>query len=173
MNKIIYTIGDITHPRPGYECDYIINTVNCVGVMGKGVALAFKQAYFWIMPEYQLRCRTHMLNPGDTYVDQESLRHHNDPNIIHAATKGDWRNPSRKAWIIDVLINLSQDVTCLPIKSLALPALGCGNGGLSWDVIGPITARFLESLDIKVVIYLSPGMKHYHIPVQCALEDIS
>jgi O-acetyl-ADP-ribose deacetylase (regulator of RNase III) len=164
MSRIIYVVnGDITNPRPGHGCAYVVNTVNCVGVMGKGVALAFKTKYPWIMPQYERLCRQHKLLPGEVYSDAASESRPDSPYILNAATKDHWRDTSQMSWIVDILCGLSRGIEQRHITEIAMPALGCGNGKLDWDEVGPLIAEFFEGIDLRIMVYISEGMHQYHI----------
>lgn len=128
----------------------IVNAVNCVGVMGKGIALEFKRRYPAMFADYVRRCRDKKVQLGKPYpyfVNSQNTF------IINFPTKGHWRSSSR---ITDIIAGLDYLVAHLDdwgIKSLALPALGCGHGGLAWPVVKPILCGKLGALSLPVEIY--------------------
>jgi O-acetyl-ADP-ribose deacetylase (regulator of RNase III) len=134
----------------------LVNTVNCVGVMGKGIALQFKQAYPENFKAYKRACDAEAVQPGQMFVfDTSSLL---PPRyVINFPTKRHWRGKSCLEDIQAGLKALVQEVHQLGIRSIAIPPLGCGNGGLDWAVVKPlIVDAFAHLPDVKVVIY-EPG----------------
>lgn len=139
------------------EAEALVNTVNCVGVMGKGIALQFKQAYPEMFSEYEKACRRKEVQPGKMHVvSTKSLL--NPKYIINFPTKRHWKNKSRMEDIELGLADLIKVVKELNIKSIALPPLGCGNGGLRWDEVRPkIEAAFEHLQDVEVHLYEPAG----------------
>ncbi len=114
--------------------DALVNTVNEVGVMGKGVALMFREEFPESSQEYQRAARDGEVQIGRMYVSQSNSLV--GPRwIIHFPTKKHWRQPSKLAWIRDGLRDLIRVIHRRGIRSVALPPLGCGNGGLDWHVV--------------------------------------
>ena len=135
------------------ETDAIINTVNCVGVMGKGVALQFKQAYPDNFKAYAKACKAQQVVLGKMFV--YSTGQLTPPRyIINFPTKGHWKANSR---LDDIRHGLDDLVTVIQkhsIESIAMPALGCGNGGLDWsDVLPLIEATFAKLPNVKLVLF--------------------
>lgn len=136
------------------KCQTLVNTVNCVGVMGKGIALEFKNKYQAMFDEYKNVCRRHeLLHGGDLwlydYVDVFIPR-----KILCFATKEHWRNPSKIEWIERGLQQFVNKYKYWNITSIAFPKLGCNNGGLNWETqVKPLMIKYLEPLDIKIEIY--------------------
>lgn len=130
----------------------LINTVNTVGVMGKGVALAFKKRYPDMYRNYVRRCDRHEVRLGEPYVYRAD-----DHLIVNFPTKGHWRSVSRLSDIVSGLDYLERHYKEWHIRSLAVPPLGCGNGQLEWRVVGPILLRYLRRLDIPVELYAPHG----------------
>lgn len=131
----------------------LVNTVNCVGVMGKGVALDFKKRFPANFSDYALRCERKQVRPGKPYPFE-------DPSgklIVNFPTKNHWRSPARVADIETGLDHLVKHWEQWGVKSLALPPLGCGNGGLEWAEVGPLIYRKLHSLPIDVEVYAPFG----------------
>ncbi len=129
--------------------------VNCEGVMGAGLARSFKQRHPEAFVTYNVSCRMGTLTPGTVssalIFDKPTIR-----TAIFVPTKMHWRNPSTVVLIETSLKALKEflverSVAKGPLKSLAIPKLGCGLGNLSWDVVGPMVLSFVESLDDSVV----------------------
>ena len=127
----------------------IVNTVNCTGVMGAGLALEFALRYPNMLTDYEKKCESRMIQVGlvDYFVD-------NDITIINFPTKWHFKYPSKKIWIEDGLKNFVKSYKENNIQSVAFPKLGTYNGGLLWDEIKPLMETYLKGLDIKVYICL-------------------
>lgn len=139
------------------DVDALVNTVNCVGVMGRGVALAVKAAYPRVYAEYRRACEEHLVQPGKMLTIL-SGRRGNPQYIINFPTKRHWKGKSRLADIKAGLPALVDEVNRLRIESVAVPALGCGNGGLDWAVVRPLIVDAFEALpDARVVLFDPPG----------------
>ncbi len=135
----------------------LISTVNCVGVMGKGVALQFKRAYPEMFADYVLRCERKEVQLGRPYVFDAGQH-----LIVNFPTKGHWRAVSKLSDIeagLDALVELVKQWN---IKSIAVPPLGCGNGQLDWEVVGPTLVLGLARLGIPVELY---------VPHELSVED--
>lgn len=153
IDVVIFKEGNLL--KDGAEA--LVNTVNCVGVMGKGIALQFKQAYPKMFTSYEKASRKNEIVPGKMHVvETQSLL--NPKYIINFPTKRHWRNDSRMEDIDAGLIDLVKLVEELNIQSIAIPPLGCGNGGLAWsDVYPRIVAAFKELPNVKVHLYTPSG----------------
>ena len=130
----------------------IVNTVNTVGVMGKGLALAFKQRYPDMFLKYREACEKHQLSIG-----QLMLIYEEDHWLLLFPTKENWRNPSKLEYIEKGLMKFVDTYAQKKISSVAFPRLGCGNGELSWGDVKPLMEMYLSKLPIDVYIYLGPG----------------
>jgi O-acetyl-ADP-ribose deacetylase (regulator of RNase III)/uncharacterized protein YwgA len=131
----------------------LVNTINCVGVMGKGIALDFKKMYPEMYEEYVELCQNHKIKPGCPYYYTDF----NGVSVINFPTKDHWRSPSRLSYIIDGLDWFRANYEKLGITSVAFPPLGCGNGGLSWELVGPVMYEKLSDLPIETEIYAPFG----------------
>jgi O-acetyl-ADP-ribose deacetylase (regulator of RNase III)/uncharacterized protein YwgA len=131
----------------------LVNTVNCVGVMGKGIALEFKNRYPNMFSEYVQLCKAGKVSPGIPYYYSDLL----GVSVINFPTKDHWRSPSKLSYIISGLDWFVKNYEDLGITSIAFPALGCGNGGLSWSVVGPLMYSKLRYLPINIEIYAPYG----------------
>jgi O-acetyl-ADP-ribose deacetylase (regulator of RNase III) len=135
----------------------IVNTVNCVGVMGKGIALQFKQRWPQNFKAYAAACERKEVRPGKMFV--YSLGEWAQPRfIINFPTKVHWRGDSKIEYIEEGLRDLVSQIERLGIKSIALPPLGCGNGGLDWDAVkGLVLDVFKEHPQIQVDLFEPKG----------------
>lgn len=139
------------------DAEALVNTVNCVGHMGKGIALQFKQAYPDDFKAYARACRAGEVKPGRMFIYETGLLM-NPKYVINFPTKRHWRGPSRIEDIEAGLDALARDVERLGIRSIAVPPLGCGHGGLDWDVVRPMIVRAFERLpDVRVLLYAPLG----------------
>ena len=157
MAYIRYQKGDIFDSK----AQVIVNTVNCKGVMGKGLALAFKQRYPGMFPVYQQECKTGRLRIGKPTLYKQST-----PWILNFPTKNDWKLPSKLEYLEKGLEYLVGNYKKAGIKSIAFPKLGAQNGKLSWDDVGPLMARYLSQVDIDVYIYIAEDDKEYQYDPQ-------
>ena len=131
----------------------IVNTVNCVGVMGKGIALEFKNRYPTMFGEYVDMCRRGWIKPGKVWAWATTTGPNTYPQVIYNfPTKDHWRNPSKLEWIASGLDDLKSYVT-MDVESLALPALGCTNGGLRFEDVRALIEEKLNDLEIPVILY--------------------
>lgn len=127
----------------------IVNTVNTVGVMGKGLALSFKQRYPEMFNRYRTACEKKQLTVGKLMLFYEP-----DHWILLFPTKKNWRNPSKLEYLEKGLIKFVNTYADKNITSIAFPKLGCGNGELSWDEVKPLMEKYLKPLPIDIYIYL-------------------
>jgi O-acetyl-ADP-ribose deacetylase (regulator of RNase III) len=138
------------------DVEALVNTVNCVGHMGKGIALQFKQAYPENFHAYQKAVKAGLVRPGSMFVF-ETGRYLNPKFIINFPTKRHWRGNSRLEDIRSGLEALVSEIKERGITSIAVPPLGCGNGGLDWKVVGPMIREALDPLPNLEVLLFSPG----------------
>jgi O-acetyl-ADP-ribose deacetylase (regulator of RNase III) len=133
----------------------LVNSVNTVGVMGKGIALQFKRAYPDMFKAYAAACKAGELEVGAMHVYETGLIH---PRfIINFPTKRHWRKPSRGEYIRSGLVALRREVEARSIRSIAIPPIGCGAGGLSWSVVRPMVEKtFADLVDVRVFLF-APG----------------
>lgn len=135
------------------EAQTLVNTVNCVGIMGKGVAQEFKRRYPAMFEDYAERCERKQVRVGEPYP----YRDRSGILIVNFPTKDHWRSPSRLADIERGLDYFVQHHEVWGIESVAFPPLGCGNGGLSWEEVGPLIYGKLRGLGIDVEVYAPYG----------------
>lgn len=132
------------------NAEALVNTVNCVGVMGKGLALQFKKSYPENFKDYVRACKTNVLVPGKLHIFKQD----NSKYIINFPTKNHWKEKSKIEYIENGLSTLKNELKKLEIKSIAIPPLGCGNGGLYWpDVRKLIYDAFQNETKINILLY--------------------
>jgi O-acetyl-ADP-ribose deacetylase (regulator of RNase III) len=146
---IRYTTGNIL------ECNAqaLINTVNTVGVMGKGIALQFKKAYPNNFNAYQNACKQGDIAIGKLFVSKDNNLNSGEKIIVNFPTKKDWRKSSEYSFIEKGLDNLIQVIEQQNIKSIAIPPLGAGNGGLEWEKVKKMIEQKLNSLNVEIFVY--------------------
>ena len=127
----------------------LTNTVNCVGVMGKGVALEFKNRYPQMFNDYKAKCDQGNVKPGQPYLWEDDTA-----QVLNFPTKRNWRDNSLLQDIEDGLKHLANSYEQMGIQSIAMPALGCGLGGLKWSEVQPLIVKHLGALpDLDVYVY--------------------
>ena len=152
MTQFIECTGNLLEA----EADALVNTVNVVGVMGKGIALQFKNAYPANFMAYAKAYKTGEVKLGKMFLFNDSYL--TDPRlIINFRTKGHWRNGSKLANVANGLDDLRQVIIEHRLKTVALPPLGCGNGGLAWNVVRAVIETKLADLDTRILLYLPVG----------------
>ena len=135
------------------DADALVNTVNTVGHMGKGIALQFKQAYPENFKAYAQAVRRGEVQPGHMFVVPTGLLT-NPRYVVNFPTKRHWRSRSRIEDIEAGLRALVEEIGRLGIRSIAIPPLGCGNGGLEWSDVRPRIIRALEKVpDVRVLLF--------------------
>jgi O-acetyl-ADP-ribose deacetylase (regulator of RNase III) len=155
MMTIEYKSGDMFDE----PTEAIVNTVNCVGVMGKGVALEFKRRWPENFKAYKKLCDAKGLAPGQMFVfeNRDFLNDGRHRYLINFPTKQHWRSRSKIEYVRDGLVDFVRQVRDLGIRSVALPPLGCGNGGLDWpEVRQLIEERLAELPEVRFVVF-APG----------------
>lgn len=163
MANIQYQYGDIFESK----AHVIVNTVNCKGVMGKGLALAFKQRYPEMFPVYQQECKS-----GKLRIGKPTLYRKSTPWILNFPTKDNWKANSKIEYLEKGLEYFVSSYKEAGIASIAFPKLGAQNGKLSWDEVGPLMAKYLADLDIDIYIYIAEGDTQYFPPDSHILERI-
>ena len=140
----------------------LVNTVNCVGVMGKGVAQGFKNQFPQMFEDYVDRVSRKQVQLGKPYPYRDSP----DRLIVNFPTKNHWRSASR---LTDIELGLDYFVKHYKgweVQSIAFPPLGCGNGGLNWVEVGPLMYRKLGNLDINVEVYAPFGTPKQQLSIE-------
>ncbi|MDA8214529.1 MAG: macro domain-containing protein [Nitrospiraceae bacterium] len=150
MIKVL--IGDLFTSK----AQTLVNTVNCVGIMGKGIALQFKNRFPDMFKDYEERCKRKEVKLGRPYLYATML----PPHILNFPTKDHWRSVTNLADIEQGLEYLLKHYKEWGITSIAVPPLGCGEGQLEWRVVGPTLYRYLRRMDIPVELYAPYGTPH-------------
>lgn len=136
-----------------FDADVRVNTVNCVGVMGAGVALAFKNKYPEMFKEYVKQCKRNQITPGNPSVWKEGDMFTKGIEIINFPTKDHWRNPSEYEYVERGLIWLSAYLKDREGLTVTLPALGCGHGGLDWEKVKHLIVEHLEMTPNRILVF--------------------
>jgi O-acetyl-ADP-ribose deacetylase (regulator of RNase III)/uncharacterized protein YwgA len=149
-----------------------VNTVNTVGIMGKGIALGFKRRFPDMFADYADRCQRGEVRLGMPYL----YKRPKPPWIINFPTKEHWRSVARLDAIVEGLQHLERNYRSWGVQSLAVPPLGCGEGQLEWRIVGPTLYRFLSQLQIPVELYAPFGTPHEELQAsyleQLSLENV-
>jgi O-acetyl-ADP-ribose deacetylase (regulator of RNase III) len=151
----------------------LVNTVNTVGVMGKGIALMFKEAFPENYRLYREACKTKNVTIGRVFATERRDFVSGPRWIINFPTKEDWRAPSRIEWIRDGLVDLRRFIEEHKIRSVALPPLGSGNGGLEWREVRPLIVEALEPLqDVTTIVY-EPTKQYQNVQKREGVERLT
>lgn len=165
---IRYTQGNLLDA----EVEAVVNTVNTVGVMGKGIALMFKEAFPENFKRYAAACKAGEVRVGQMFVTERSELI--GPKwIINFPTKQHWRHPTKLQWVVDGLQDLRAFILDKGIRSIAIPPLGCGNGGLDWSQVRPeIEAALadLEGVDVRV---FEPTSKYQNVAKRAGVQTLT
>ena len=146
---ITYTKGNLLDA----DVEVLVNAVNTVGIMGKGIALMFKQQFPKNMKEYVAACKAGQVQTGYMFATQTDAII-GAKWIVNFPTKKHWRNPSQMIWIEEGLQDLRRFIIENNIKSIAIPALGTGLGGLSWQDVNACIIESLQDLNqVNIIIY--------------------
>lgn len=154
------------------KVEALVNTVNTVGVMGKGIALMFKEAFPANFRAYEDACKRRGVEVGHMFVTEN--RTFEGPRwIINFPTKKHWRQPSKLKWIVEGLQDLKRVIQEHNIRSIALPPLGAGNGGLNWSEVRVEVQRILGDLqDVEIVVY-EPTARYQNVAKRTGVEELT
>lgn len=144
---ITFVNGDLLQSK----AEAWVNTVNCVGVMGKGIALQFKERFPDMFSAYKERCDNSQVQTGR--MDIHGPLSGTPQWIINFPTKVNWKNKSQIGWIDEGLYDLSWCIHEMDIKSIAIPALGCANGGLNWKEVKFLIEKRLGKINCDIEVY--------------------
>lgn len=165
---IHYTSGNLLDA----PVDALVNTVNTVGVMGKGIALMFKERFPENMKEYAQACKVKQVVTGKMFVT-ETNELIGPRWIINFPTKQHWRAKSKMEWVIEGLKDLRQFIVDNDITSIAIPPLGAGNGGLDWADVKPhIEAALTDLGSVDVFIY-EPTTQYQNVAKSAGVEKLT
>ena len=157
-------VGDILQSN----AQTLINTVNCVGIMGKGIALEFKNRFPEMFADYLKRCERGEVKPGVPYVYRTLY----PPQIVNFPTKDHWKSFSRIADVGRGLEYLLTHYKGWGITSLAIPPLGCGNGQLEWRIVGPLIYRYAKQMDIPVQMFAPYGTNPRELTEEFLAQEV-
>jgi O-acetyl-ADP-ribose deacetylase (regulator of RNase III)/uncharacterized protein YwgA len=142
-------VGDILKSK----AQTLVNTVNCVGIMGKGIALEFKNRFPDMFKDYVKRCERKEIRLGEPYLYKTLF----GSQIVNFPTKEHWKSVSKISDIEKGLHYLVKHYKQWGITSIAIPPLGCGNGQLEWKIVGPLIYKLIKQMNIPVEIYAPYG----------------
>lgn len=151
-------VGDILKSK----AQTLINTVNCVGIMGKGIALEFKNRFPEMFKDYVESCARKEVKPGVPYLYKTLFL----PQIVNFPTKDHWKSVARISDIEHGMQYLLSHYKEWGITSLAIPPLGCGNGQLEWRAVGPLIYKYAKKMDIPVEMYAPYGTPPKELTVE-------
>ena len=157
-----------------FDADVRVNTVNCVGVMGAGVALQFKTKFPEMYEEYVRECNQGRVKIGRPHVWTDNTMFSSKVvTIINFPTKDHWRNPSEYEYVEKGLVWLREYLLNKGNITVTLPALGCGHGGLDWERVKKMISEKLENLDAKILVFAPSNSVSKEIPSDTmkALEE--
>lgn len=153
----------------------LVNTVNCVGVMGKGIAKAFKDREPSMFATYKRICDQKLLEPGKLWLWRGS-----EQWVLNFPTKRHWRSPSRIEWVEAGLEKFADTYEAQGVTEIAFPKLGCGNGNLEWADVKPLMEQYLCDISIPVFIHdytmdigLPEHLEHLAVEVRKSVKDLS
>ncbi|MFH1497185.1 MAG: macro domain-containing protein [Verrucomicrobiota bacterium] len=150
----------------------VVNTVNTVGIMGKGIALMFKERFPENFAAYEAACKAGKVEVGHMFV-QAGVELEGPRWIINFPTKKHWRQPTKLEWVESGLVALQQVIREKNIRSIGLPPLGCGNGGLDWSIVRPKIESALADLpDVDVVVY-EPTAKYQNVAKKKGVDKLT
>jgi len=164
---ITFTQGNLLETR----AEALVNTVNTVGVMGKGIALMFKERFGENYRLYAAACKAGEVHTGKMFITQVSEL--GGPRwIVNFPTKQHWRGNSRMEWITEGLQDLRRFLVENEVQSIAIPPLGAGNGGLDWAEVRPRIETALAGLDTEIVVF-EPIRKYQNVAKRSGVEKLT
>ncbi len=164
---ITFTEGNLLEAR----AEALVNTVNTVGVMGKGIALMFKERFDDNYRQYAAACKAKQVQVGKMFVTP--VQELGGPRwIVNFPTKQHWRNRSRMEWVVDGLQDLRRFLIQEGVKSVAIPPLGAGNGGLDWAAVRPQIEAALGDLNISITVF-EPTRQYQNVAKRAGVETLT
>lgn len=153
------------------QAEALVNTVNTVGVMGKGIALMFKERFSANFVAYAAACKAKQVQTGKMFVTE--VHELGGPRwIVNFPTKRHWKAPSELAWVKDGLQDLRRFLLANEVKSIAIPPLGAGNGGLDWSEVREQITQALEDLDVEIFVY-EPTSQYQNVAKRSGTEKLT
>ena len=164
---ITYAQGNLLESR----AEALVNTVNTVGVMGKGIALMFKERFSENYRMYDAACKAKQVKTGTMFVTE--VRELDGPKwIVNFPTKKHWRAPSQMAWVVEGLKDLRRFLIEQKVNSVAIPPLGAGNGGLEWAEVREQIEQVLGDLDLNILVF-EPTKQYQNVAKRAGLEKLT
>jgi O-acetyl-ADP-ribose deacetylase (regulator of RNase III) len=164
---ITFTQGNLLEAR----VEALVNTVNTVGVMGKGIALMFKERFDENFRRYAAACKAKEVQTGKMFVTP--VHELDGPRwIVNFPTKQHWRAPSRMEWVVDGLQDLRRFLIEQQVKSIAIPPLGAGNGGLEWAEVREQIEQALGDLEIDILVF-EPTKQYQNVAKRAGVEKLT
>lgn len=164
---ITFTQGNLLEAK----AEALVNTVNTVGVMGKGIALMFKERFDHNYQLYAAACKAKQVQTGRMFITE--VNELEGPRwIVNFPTKQHWRSPSQLQWVIDGLQDLRRFLIDQGVSSIAIPPLGAGNGGLDWNDVKPEIERALAGLDTEITVF-EPTTKYQNVAKRTGVEKLT
>ncbi|MBP8813258.1 MAG: macro domain-containing protein [Laribacter sp.] len=164
---ITFTQGNLLEART----EALVNTVNTVGVMGKGIALMFKERFDENFRRYAAACKAKEVQTGKMFVTQ--VHELDGPRwIVNFPTKQHWRAPSRMEWVVEGLQDLRRFLIEQQVQSIAIPPLGAGNGGLEWADVREQIELALGDLDIDILVF-EPTKQYQNVAKRAGVEKLT
>lgn len=154
------------------DVEAVVNTVNTVGVMGKGIALMFKEAFPANFKEYKAACKRGEIEVGRMFVTKTG-KLIGPKWIINFPTKKHWRQRTKIEWITEGLEDLKKVIEENNMRSVAVPPLGCGNGGLDWHDVRPVISESLRSISGVEVIVYEPTSKYQNVAKRSGVDKLT
>lgn len=165
---IKYTQGNLLEA----DVEALVNTVNTVGVMGKGIALMFKDRFPQNMAIYAQACKAKQIQTGRMLVT-ETGELMGPKWIVNFPTKQHWRNPSKLEWIKNGLVDLRRFIVNNHVHSVAIPPLGAGNGGLDWPIVREHIQQALADLDAVTIWVYEPSAQYQNVAKTKGVEKLT
>lgn len=164
---IRFTQGNLLEAK----VEALVNTVNTVGVMGKGIALMFKERFAQNFRLYAAACKAKQVQTGKMFITE--VRELDGPRwVINFPTKQHWRSPSQMAWIVEGLEDLRHFLIERQVKSIAIPPLGAGNGGLEWGSVRDQIEAVLGDLDTEILVF-EPTKQYQNVAKRNGVEKLT
>ena len=164
---ITFTQGNLLETR----AEALVNTVNTVGVMGKGIALMFKDRFAENFRRYTAACKANEVQTGKMFITE--VNELDAPRwIVNFPTKQHWRGDARMEWIDEGLQDLRRFLIENKVKSIAIPPLGAGNGGLKWAEVRPHIEKALAGLNTEILVF-EPTQKYQNVAKRTGVEKLT
>lgn len=165
---MIFTTGNLLESR----AEALVNTVNTVGVMGKGIALMFKERFAVNFQRYAAACKVKQVRTGQMFVTE--VNEIDGPRwIVNFPTKQHWRAPSQMAWVMEGLQDLRHFLVENKVKSIAIPPLGAGNGGLDWAAVREQIELVLGDLTEVEITVFEPTRQYQNVAKRAGIEKLT